>query len=183
MGDFNIKKTCLEGLYIIEPKVFEDNRGFFMETYNHNDFSRMGVDCDFVQDNHSRSVKGVLRGLHYQNKHPQTKLVRVLNGAVFDVAVDLRLSSPTYGRWFGMVLSSENKKQLLIPKGFAHGFLVLSEIAEFAYKCDDYYHPEDEDGIIYNDPDIGIDWPEMTNYILSDKDISHKRLKDKNIAF
>jgi len=177
-------KTDIEGVYIIEPKVFGDNRGYFMETYSERDFLNEGIKYTFVQDNQSKSFKGVLRGLHYQINHPQTKLVRVIKGEVFDVAVDLRKNSKTYGKWVGVVLSEENKKQLLIPRGFAHGFLVLSDIAEFVYKCDDFYHPNDEGGIIYNDPDINIIWPKLDSPItLSDKDKVHKRLKDINIKF
>lgn len=177
-------KTDIEGVYIIEPKIFGDNRGYFMETYSERDFINAGIKYTFVQDNQSKSYKGVLRGLHYQINHPQTKLVRVIKGEVFDVAVDLRKNSKTYGKWVGVVLSEENKKQLLIPRGFAHGFLVLSDIAEFVYKCDDFYHPNDEGGIIYNDPDINIKWPNIDAPItLSDKDKVHPRLKDINIKF
>ncbi|MCR4435368.1 MAG: dTDP-4-dehydrorhamnose 3,5-epimerase [Clostridiales bacterium] len=159
MGQFNFTETELRGLYIVEPRAFQDQRGYFMETYNYRDFRAAGLKEVFVQDNQSRSVKGVLRGLHFQKNHPQGKLVRVISGEVFDVAVDIRKSSPTYKRWFGLVLSGENKKQLYIPPGFAHGYLVLSEEAEFAYKCTDFYHPEDEGGILWNDPGIGIEWP------------------------
>lgn len=161
MGQIQVTKCPIEGLYIIEPKVHGDSRGYFMETYNQNDMHEAGLDVVFVQDNQSMSTKGVLRGLHFQKQHPQTKLVRVIKGAVFDVAVDLRSGSATYGKWYGVVLTAENRKQFLIPRGFAHGFLVLSETAEFCYKCDDFYHPEDEDGIAWNDPDIGIVWPEV----------------------
>ena len=149
----------IEGLKVVEPTVFGDARGYFMETYNYNDFKEAGIDVEFVQDNQSSSHKGVLRGLHFQINFPQDKLVRVVNGEVFDVAVDLREGSKTYGQWFGVVLSAENKKQFFIPKGFAHGFLVLSEHAEFVYKCSDFYHPNDEGGLIWNDPDIGVEWP------------------------
>jgi dTDP-4-dehydrorhamnose 3,5-epimerase len=153
-------ETChIEGLKIITPKVFGDARGYFMETYNTNDFALAGIDCTFVQDNQSASAKGVLRGLHFQVKYPQDKLVRVISGEVFDVAVDIRNDSATYGQWHGVMLSAENKKQFFVPKGFAHGFLVLSDYAEFAYKCSDFYHPDDEGGIIYHDPQIGIEWP------------------------
>ena len=153
-------ETCeIEGLKIITPTVFGDERGYFMETYNYNDFKEAGIDLEFVQDNQSKSVRGVLRGLHFQNKYPQDKLVRVISGEVFDVAVDLREGSPTYGRWHGVILSAENKKQFFVPKGFAHGFLVLSESAEFVYKCSDFYQPRDEGGIIWNDQEVGIDWP------------------------
>ncbi|MFR3031677.1 MAG: dTDP-4-dehydrorhamnose 3,5-epimerase [Blautia sp.] len=164
--------TCnIEGLRVIEPTVFGDDRGYFMETYNYNDFKEAGIDVEFVQDNQSSSRKGVLRGLHFQIQYPQDKLVRVVSGEVFDVAVDLREGSPTYGQWYGVVLTAENKKQFFIPKDFAHGFLVLSDHAEFTYKCTDFYHPNDE-GIDWNDPDIGIDWPvpEGMELIFSEKD-------------
>ena len=177
------EKTFIDGLYVITPQVFGDSRGFFMETYNENDFENEGLHFNFVQDNHSKSHKGVLRGLHFQKKHPQTKLVRVVVGEVFDVAVDLRKNSPTYGKWFGAVLTAENKKMLLIPKGFAHGFVVLSDIAEFVYKCDDIYHPEDEGGVMYNDKDININWPKVDNVELSEKDKKHPNLKDLDFAF
>ena len=153
-------ETCeIEGLKVITPKVFGDARGYFMETYNKNDFVEAGIDCEFVQDNQSASTKGVLRGLHFQTEHPQDKLVRCINGEVFDVAVDLRKDSKTFGKWFGVKLTAENKKQFFIPKGFAHGFLVLSDYAEFAYKCSDFYHPEGEGGIKWDDPDVGVEWP------------------------
>ena len=151
----------IKGLKVVEPTVFGDARGYFMETYNYNDFKEAGIDVEFVQDNQSSSHKGVLRGLHFQISYPQDKLVRVVNGEVFDVAVDLREGSETYGKWFGVVLSAENKKQFFIPKGFAHGFLVLSDTAEFCYKCTDFYHPGDEGGLAWNDPEIGIEWPEL----------------------
>ena len=162
----------IKGLKVVEPTVFGDARGYFMETYNYNDFKEAGIDVEFVQDNQSSSHKGVLRGLHFQINYPQDKLVRVVNGEVFDVAVDLREGSETYGKWFGVVLSAENKKQFFIPKGFAHGFLVLSEHAEFVYKCSDFYHPNDEGGLIWNDPDIGVEWPipEGMELSFSDKD-------------
>ena len=149
----------IEGLKVIEPTVFGDSRGYFMETYNYNDFKEAGIDVEFVQDNQSSSRYGVLRGLHFQISYPQDKLVRVVNGEVFDVAVDLREGSKTFGKWYGVVLSAENKKQFFIPKGFAHGFLVLSENAEFTYKCSDFYHPNDEGGLIWNDKDINVEWP------------------------
>lgn len=172
MGKFNFVKTEIEGVYIIETGYFGDNRGFFMETYNYNDFKAAGLDMVFVQDNQSKSKKGVLRGLHFQKKYPQGKLVRVIKGEVFDAAVDLRKNSKTYGKWVGVILSEENKKQLYIPKGFAHGFLVLSDEAEFCYKCTDFYHPEDEGGIIWNDKTIGINWPVdgINEILLSEKD-------------
>ena len=161
MGKIKVTDCEIEGLYIIEPAVFPDERGYFMETYNQRDFEEAGLRMNFVQDNQSMSVKGVLRGLHFQKQYPQGKLVRVVRGKVFDVAVDLRKDSKTYGRWFGVELSAENKKQFYIPEGFAHGFLVLSEEAEFCYKCTDFYHPGDEGGLAWNDPEIGITWPEL----------------------
>ncbi len=151
----------IKGLCVIFPKVHGDGRGYFMETYNKKDMEEAGLDIDFVQDNQSCSSKGVLRGLHFQKEYPQTKLVRVVRGKVFDVVVDLRKGSDTFGRWHGELLSEENKKQFLIPRGFAHGFLVLSDLAEFIYKCDDFYHPNDEGGLAWNDPQIGIEWPEL----------------------
>jgi len=182
---FNVIKGDIEGLYIIESKIFKDSRGFFMEAYNKLDFRAIGIDEGFVQDNHSKSRKGVLRGLHFQYKYPQGKLVRVIKGEVFDVAVDLRGNSKTYGNWFGLILSEDNKKQLYIPKGFAHGFLVLSEEAEIIYKCSEYYHSEDYKGIIWNDPIINIKWPldRVDELILSDKDKSWKTLKETGIKF
>lgn len=179
----NFIKTKIEGVYIIEPKVFGDSRGFFMETYNEDDFKKAGLNYTFVQDNHSKSHKGVLRGLHFQKNHPQAKLVRVIKGEVFDVTVDLRKNSPTYGKWIGEILSSDNKKMLMIPRGFAHGFLVLSDEAEFVYKCDDLYHPEDEGGIMYNDSDINISWPDAGTIELSEKDKKHPTLKELNFKF
>ena len=163
MGQIKVEKNVggIEGLCVIEPAVHGDNRGYFMETYNQKDMHEAGLDIVFVQDNQSCSAKGVLRGLHFQKQHPQTKIVRTNKGKVFDVAVDLRLDSNTYGKWYGVELTEENKKQFLIPKGFAHGFLVLSDIAEFCYKCDDFYHPNDEGGLAWNDPKIGIDWMEI----------------------
>lgn len=152
----------IEGLCVITPAVHGDSRGYFMETYSQRDMKDAGLDIDFVQDNQSMSAKGVLRGLHFQKQYPQTKLVRAIRGSVFDVAVDLRSGSATYGKWYGVLLSEENKKQFLIPKGFAHGFLVLSDTAEFCYKCDDFYHANDEGGLAWNDPAIGIAWPELT---------------------
>lgn len=181
---FDFTKTEIDGVYIIKPKVLNDNRGYFMETYNAADFKKAGLNYVFVQDNQSKSKKGVLRGLHFQVKYPQAKLVRVIKGEVFDVAVDLRANSKTYGKWVGVLLSETNKKQLLIPRGFAHGFLVISDTAEFVYKCDELYHPEDERGIIYNDPDINIKWPIInTPILLSDKDKQHKTLKEIKIKF
>lgn len=151
----------IEGLCVIEPAVHGDSRGYFMETYSQRDMEEAGLNYTFVQDNQSMSTKGVLRGLHFQINYPQTKLVRVIKGSVFDVAVDIRRGSATYGKWYGVELTEENKKQFLIPKGFAHGFLVLSDTAEFNYKCDDFYHPNDEGGIAWNDPAIGIVWPQI----------------------
>ena len=175
--------TPIKDLVVIEPKVFGDERGYFYEAYNKNTFHELGLDYDFVQDNQSFSRKGVLRGLHFQKNYPQAKLVRVIEGEVFDVAVDLRKDSPTYGKWYGVVLSGENKKMFMIPRGFAHGFLVLSETATFSYKCDDFYHPNDEGGIIYNDPTIGVEWPSLDcEIILSEKDKDHKPF-EKNLAF
>ena len=172
MGKITVTNCEIDGLYVIEPTVFPDARGYFVETYNQRDFEEAGLNMKFVQDNQSMSVKGVLRGLHFQKEHPQGKLVRVLRGEAFDVAVDLRKHSKTYGKWFGVVLSAENKKQFYISEGFAHGFLVLSDEAEFAYKCTDFYHPGDEGGIIWNDPSIGIEWPiaEGMEINLSEKD-------------
>lgn len=165
MGQINVTKCPIEGLYIIEPAVHGDNRGYFMETYNQRDMQEAGLNMVFVQDNQSMSVKGVLRGLHFQKQYPQGKLVRVIKGRVFDVAVDLRKNSETYGKWYGVELTEENKKQFYISEGFAHGFLVLSETAEFCYKVTDFYHPGDEGGLAWNDPAIGIEWPELVgNY-------------------
>lgn len=164
MGQITVEKNVggIEGLCVITPTVHGDNRGYFMETYSQRDMAAAGLDIPFVQDNQSMSTKGVLRGLHFQKQYPQTKLVRAIKGSVFDVAVDLRAGSATYGKWYGVLLTEENKKQFLIPKGFAHGFLVLTETAEFCYKCDDFYHANDEGGLAWNDPAIGIQWPEVT---------------------
>ena len=171
--------TPIKDLVVIEPKVFEDSRGYFFEAYNKNAFHELGLDYDFVQDNQSYSTKGVLRGLHFQKQFPQAKLVRVLEGEVFDVAVDLRKDSLTYGKWYGVRLSAENKKMFMIPRGFAHGFLVLSDTAVFSYKCDDFYHPNDEGGIMFDDPDIGVEWPKIDGeYILSEKDKKHPSFKE-----
>ena len=163
MGQIKVEKNVggIEGLCVIEPAVHGDNRGYFMETYNQNDMREAGLDMVFVQDNQSMSVKGVLRGLHFQKQFPQGKLVRVIRGSVFDVAVDLRSGSDSYGKWYGVELTAENKKQFYIPQGFAHGFLVLSDTAEFCYKCTDFYHPGYEGGLAWNDPKIGIEWPEL----------------------
>ena len=183
MSNFTFNETKIKGVYIIDVKTYGDNRGYFMETYKESDFKAAGLDYNFVQDNQSSSRKGVLRGLHFQKTHPQAKLVRVLKGEVFDVAVDLRKNSPTYGQWVGVVLSEENKRQFMIPRGFAHGFVVMSDYAEFAYKCDELYHPEDEGGIMWNDPAIGIEWPEVGEIILSEKDKVHPSLTDSKIVF
>lgn len=161
MGQIKVTRCPIDGLCVIEPTVHHDNRGYFIETYNQNDMHEAGLDMVFVQDNQSMSSKGVLRGLHFQKQFPQGKLVRVIKGCVFDVAVDLRQSSKTYGEWFGVELSEENHKQFYIPEGFAHGFLVLSDVAEFCYKCTDFYHPGDEGGLAWNDPEIGIEWPQV----------------------
>jgi dTDP-4-dehydrorhamnose 3,5-epimerase len=180
MGKIKVTACEIEGLYVIEPTVFPDSRGYFMETYNQNDFNEAGLTMNFVQDNQSMSVKGVLRGLHFQKQFPQGKLVRAVRGTVFDVAVDLRASSKTYGKWFGVELSAENKKQFYISEGFAHGFLVLSDEAEFAYKCTDFYHPGDEGGILWSDPEIGIEWPvvEGMELTISDKDQKWNGIRD-----
>lgn len=196
MGQIKVTKTNIKDLVVIEPTVHGDDRGYFMETYNQNDMKEAGIDVEFVQDNQSMSTKGVLRGLHYQKEFPQAKLVRVIKGEVFDAAVDLRRDSETYGEWFGIRLSEENKKQFYVPAGFAHGFLVLSDEAEFCYKVTDFYHPGDEGGIAWNDPDLGIEWPGVageyqgnaspdgyamedgTLLKLSDKDKLMKGLKD-----
>lgn len=184
MGKFNFKETKIKGVYVIEPTVYGDHRGYFMETYNDQEFKEAGLNYQFVQDNQSSSRKGVLRGLHFQKTYPQAKLVRVLKGEVFDVAVDLREQSPTYGQWVGVFLSEKNKCQFMIPRGFAHGFVVVSDYAEFAYKCDEFYHPEDEGGIMYNDPMIGIEWPsDIQEIILSEKDKKHPSLKESKITF
>lgn len=198
MGQITVEKNVggIEGLCVITPAVHGDNRGYFMETYSQRDMAEAGINITFVQDNQSCSTKGVLRGLHFQKLYPQTKLVRAIKGSVFDVAVDLRTDSATYGKWYGVLLTEENKKQFLIPKGFAHGFLVLTDIAEFCYKCDDFYHANDEGGLAWNDPEIGIEWPELvgeykgtpsaegytltdgTPLNLSDKDQKWKGFKD-----
>ena len=180
MGKFNFIKTDIEGVIIVEPTVFGDDRGYFLETYQYNDFCAGGIDVTFVQDNQSMSKKGVLRGLHFQKQYPQSKLVRVIRGEVYDVAVDLREGNKTYGKYVGVHLSAENKRQFFIPKGFAHGFVVLSDEAEFVYKVDDFYHPNDEGGLMWNDPDIGIDWPISPDMeiILSDKDKVNPSFKE-----
>lgn len=182
MAKFQVTETGIKDLVVIEPTVFGDNRGYFMETYSEREFAEVGLTMKFVQDNQSKSKKGVLRGLHFQINHPQGKLVRVLSGEVFDVAVDLRKGSASYGKWFGVRLSAENKKMFFVPENFAHGFLVLSDEAEFCYKCTDFYAPGDEGGILYSDPDIGINWPleGIDEVILSDKDKVHPLLKELN---
>jgi len=191
MGQIQVERTDIEGLCIITPTIHQDSRGYFMESYNEKDFKEQGLNLRFVQDNQSISVKGVLRGLHFQKQYPQGKLVRVLKGRVYDVAVDLRKNSKTYGKHFGITLSEENKKMFYIPEGFAHGFLVLSDTAEFAYKVTDFYHPGDEGGLAWNDPSIGIQWPELvgaypgsadaSGYTLSDG--THLTLSDKDQAW
>ena len=180
MGKIKVTRCEIEGLCVVEPSVFGDDRGYFMETYNYNDFKAEGLDMVFVQDNQSMSVKGVLRGLHYQKQFPQGKLVRVVSGKVFDVAVDLRTGSETYGKWFGVELSAENKKMFYIPEGFAHGFVVLSDEAVFAYKCTDFYHPGDEGGLLWNDETIGVQWPitEDMEVLLSEKDTKWGRFDE-----
>lgn len=199
MSQITVTKCPIEGLYIIEPKVHGDARGYFMETYNQRDMEENGLNMVFVQDNQSMSVKGVLRGMHSQKEHPQGKLVRVIRGRVFDVAVDMRPGSETYGQWYGLELSEENKKQFYVSPGFAHGFLVLSDVAEFCYKVTDFYHPNDELGFAWNDPEVGIQWPEVTGIYpgnagaegycladgtplkLSDKDQKLPVLKDRGV--
>ena len=185
MGQINVTKCEIEGLYVIEPAVHGDSRGYFMESYNKRDMEEHGLNMEFVQDNQSKSIKGVLRGLHFQKEFPQGKLVRVIKGKVFEVAVDLRKNSETYGKWYGIELSEENRKQFYISEGFAHGFLVLSDEAVFNYKCTDYYAPEYDSGLLWNDKDIGIEWPldRIDKIILSEKDKKQRLLKDFNIIF
>ncbi|HWQ41968.1 MAG TPA: dTDP-4-dehydrorhamnose 3,5-epimerase [Desulfosporosinus sp.] len=178
MAKFNFNKTEIEGVYIIEPKVFGDSRGYFMETYNYQEFQEGGIEVTFVQDNQSKSRRGVLRGLHFQKTHPQGKLVRVISGEVFDVAVDLRKDSRSYGKWVGVILSEENKRQFFVPRGFAHGFLVLSETAEFCYKVTDFYHPSDEGGLAWNDPEIGIVWSQLVGEYQGTASAEGYRLED-----
>jgi dTDP-4-dehydrorhamnose 3,5-epimerase len=184
MGKFKFTETSIDGVYIIEPTVFGDERGYFMETYHQAEFKEAGLDLKFVQDNQSKSTKGVIRGLHFQYTKPQGKLVHVIKGEVFDVAVDLRRNSPTYGKWEGVKLSEKNKKQFYVPEGFAHGFVVLSEVAEFTYKCTNFYDSEDEGGILWNDPDIGIVWPvNINDVVLSEKDKKWKTLKETSTNY
>lgn len=183
IGNFTFTPTEIKDVFVVETKRYGDNRGYFMETYQEKAFHEAGLTYKFVQDNQSSSRKGVLRGMHFQKTFPQAKLVRVLRGEVFDVAVDLRGGSPTYGKWVGVLLSEENGKQLMIPRGFAHGFVVVSDYAEFAYKCDEFYHPEDEGGIIWNDPDVNIAWPEVGEIILSEKDKKNPTLAQSKLVF
>ena len=180
--DCLVDGVAIEGLKVITPTVFGDDRGYFMETYNENDMKEAGMDYVFVQDNQSASKKGVLRGLHFQKEFPQDKLVRVVNGEVFDVAVDLREGSATFGKWYGVLLSAENKKQFMIPKNFAHGFIVLSDYAEFCYKCTDFYHPNDEGGLLWKDPEIGVEWPMPEGMTEADLTLSDKDQKWSGIA-
>ena len=183
IGNFTFIETKIKDVFVIEPKKYGDNRGYFMETYKESDFVRAGLKYKFIQDNQSKSKKGVLRGLHFQKTYPQAKLVRCIEGEVFDVCVDLRKGSPTYGKWEGVVLSAEKGNQFMIPRGFAHGFVVLSETATFCYKCDELYHPEDEGGIMWNDPEVDIDWPDVGEILLSEKDKKHLSLKESKVVF
>lgn len=180
MGQIKVERNVggIQGLCIIEPAVHGDSRGYFMETYNQKDMEAAGLSMQFVQDNQSCSRKGVLRGLHFQKEFPQGKLVRAIKGSVFDVAVDLRKESGTFGKWFGVELTEENKKQFYIPEGFAHGFLVLSEVAEFCYKCTDFYHPGDEGGLAWNDPKIGVEWPDLAGAYAGSASAEGYRMKD-----
>ncbi|MDP4090749.1 MAG: dTDP-4-dehydrorhamnose 3,5-epimerase [Bacillota bacterium] len=185
MGKFNFIETKIKDLYIIEPMLFGDNRGYFMESYNKKDFFEAGLTMEFVQDNESKSKKGVLRGMHFQTRHTQGKLVRVTEGEVFDAAVDLRKGSPTFGQWEGVLLTSENKRQFYVPEGFAHGFLVVSDTAVFNYKCTDYYAPEFDSGLLWNDEEVGIQWPleGIEEILLSEKDKKQKKLGELDIPF
>ncbi|NKF07426.1 dTDP-4-dehydrorhamnose 3,5-epimerase [Clostridium gasigenes] len=185
MSNFNFIETKIKDLYIIEPKVFGDDRGYFMETYSKRDFYEAGLTMEFVQDNESKSKKGVLRGMHFQTKNTQGKLVRVTQGAVYDVAVDLRRGSETYGKWEGILLTAENKKQFYVPEGFAHGFLVVSEEAVFNYKCTNFYSPEYDSGLLWNDKDVAIEWPldGIDEILLSEKDKVQKTLKELDVPF
>lgn len=177
-----VSKTSMEGILLIEPDLFGDSRGFFMESYSRKKYAELGINMEFVQDNHSKSVKNTLRGLHYQLNPGQDKIVRVVSGEVFDVVVDMRHGSPSFGKWEGFILSAENKRQLFVPIGFAHGFCVLSDEAEFLYKCSDYYSPLDERGVIWNDPDLNVKWP-IDNPILSERDKKNKFFRDMNKDF
>ncbi|MDO5435574.1 MAG: dTDP-4-dehydrorhamnose 3,5-epimerase [Clostridia bacterium] len=183
VGNFTFTETEIKGVYIIDVKNYGDERGYFMETYSESSFREAGLNYTFVQDNQSASRHGVLRGMHFQLKHPQAKLVRVIRGEVFDAAVDLRKGSETYGKWVGVLLSGENRRQLMVPRGFAHGFVVVSDYAEFAYKCDDVYHPEDEGGIPWNDPDVGIEWPDVGEVLLKEQDRKRIPLREQKIEF
>lgn len=185
MSNFMFKETSIIGLYVIEQKIFDDSRGYFMETYNENAFKEAGLNLKFVQDNQSKSKKGVLRGLHFQKRHPQGKLVRVIKGEVFDVAVDLRKSSATFKKWYGCILDEKNSRQLYIPEGLAHGFLVLSEEAEFVYKCTDFYHAEDEGGYLWNDPSLAIEWPldRVEELLLSEKDKNYPLFEEDGFCY
>lgn len=183
MGNFTFTETKIKGVYIIDVKTYGDHRGYFMETYKEDDFTAAGLNYRFVQDNQSSSRKGVLRGLHFQKTYPQAKIVRVLKGEVFDVAVDLRKGSETYGQWVGVLLSEANHRQFMIPRGFAHGFVVVSDQAEFAYKCDEKYHPEDEGGLLWNDPDVNVEWPDVGEIILSEKDKKNPTLAECRMEF
>jgi dTDP-4-dehydrorhamnose 3,5-epimerase len=187
MGKFNFIETGIKDLYVIEPTVFGDDRGYFMETYN-DEFTPYikhldGTPAEFVQDNQSRSKRGVLRGLHFQKENTQGKLVRVIEGEVFDVAVDLRRNSETYGKWYGVLLNTDNKRQFYVPEGFAHGFLVTSEYATFVYKCTNLYDPKSEGGLLWNDPQLAIEWPSVDEILLSEKDKKHPTLAELNFSF
>ena len=185
MGQIKVEKNVggIEGLAVITPTVHGDDRGYFMETYKESDFKAAGLNYNFVQDNQSKSKAGVLRGLHFQKKYPQAKLVRCIEGEVFDVCVDLRKDSKTYGKWAGVILSAEKGNMFMVPRGFAHGFVVLSDTATFCYKCDELYHPEDEGGIMWNDSEVGIEWPYEGEPLLSEKDKKHLSLKESKIKF
>lgn len=183
IGNFRFIETSIKDVFVIEPKKYGDERGYFMETYKKSVFDAAGLRYDFVQDNQSKSKKGVLRGLHFQKAHPQAKLVRCIEGEVFDVCVDLRKNSPTFGKWEGVILSAEKGNQFMVPRGFAHGFVVLSDTATFCYKCDELYYPDDEGGIMWNDPDIGIEWLFDGELLLSEKDKKHPLLRNAKIVF
>lgn len=183
LGNFRFIETSIKDVYVIEPKKYGDERGYFMETYKKSVFDAAGLRYDFVQDNQSKSKKGVLRGLHFQKAHPQAKLVRCIEGEVFDVCVDLRKNSSTFGKWEGVILSAEKGNQFMVPRGFAHGFVVLSDTATFCYKCDELYYPDDEGGIMWDDPDVGISWPDVGAVLLSEKDKKHPGLKESKVVF